>query len=87
MQVRPISVERYRQEANRLRAEAENTHDLTTRNELRAIASKYDVLADSVERMFGHLSEPRTLHALQTRPPPNNRKPRKRRSGKSDRLI
>ena len=78
MQVRPISVERYRQQANRLRVEAENVHDLTIRNELRDTARKYDVLADGIERMFGHFSKLRTLPALQSRPKSNDRKPREK---------
>lgn len=76
MQVRLISVERYRQQANRLRAEAENVYDLTIRNELRDLARKYDVLADGVERMFGHFSKVSTLHALHSGLPSNDRKPR-----------
>jgi hypothetical protein len=78
MQVRLISVERYRQQANRLRVEADNVYDLTTRNELRDMARKYEVLADGVERIFDHFYTPK---ALQYRPLSNNRESRDRKFG------
>jgi hypothetical protein len=55
-QARLIGVESYRHQANRLRLEADNIHDLTMRNELRDIARKYEALADGVERMLEHLA-------------------------------
>lgn len=53
MQVRPISVEQYREQAIRLRQEADSIQELEIRNDLRDLARKYDALANSVERMFG----------------------------------
>ena len=75
MHVRLVSVEHYREQANRLRVDAENICDLTTRNELRDMARRYDTLADGVERMFNHLSKLPTLQAHRCHPPPDDRKP------------
>jgi hypothetical protein len=67
MEVRPLSAEYYRQQANRLRVDAENVYDLTTRNELRDLARKYESLADGVERLFNHFSKPPMMQVLARR--------------------
>ena len=51
MKVRPVSVEYYREQAKRLRGEAENAHDLVISNELRNLAQRYEVLANGVEQL------------------------------------
>jgi hypothetical protein len=43
--------ERYRREAERLRAEAEIVHDPHSRQQLLEIARQYDSLAASIERL------------------------------------
>ena len=46
----PQPLDRYRKEATRLREKAGEAQDRTIRAELLAIASQYEVLAESVER-------------------------------------
>ena len=72
MEVRPLSAEYYRQHANRLRVDAEDVYDLTTRNELRDLARKYEALAEGVERMFNHFSK---VQVLPARPSSGDRRP------------
>jgi hypothetical protein len=68
MLIRSIIAQRYREQADRLRANADNVHDLTMRNELRDLARKHEALAIRVERMFGHLRKPTQAISLPIRP-------------------
>ena len=58
MLIRSIIAQRYREQADCLRAEADNVHDLTMRNELRDLAREHEALAIRAERMFDHLTKP-----------------------------
>ena len=56
MRARSSRAERYHQEAERLRRNAEFVRDAETRIELLTIARKYDALASSVEQISGHFA-------------------------------
>jgi hypothetical protein len=56
MRAWPRRAMRYREEADRLRREAETVHDAETRIELLELAQKYEALANSVARVSENFS-------------------------------